>query len=131
MEDWQKVCLQYQGDVKSCDTPCLHCDRIAPLLKAERTAGETFDCKYRNSGMAGNDPQDCAWPGCGCDRKADQVIAHFQECGLVMVKRETLDRVFNLAATHTMQVPMRNPRLIQETHRAFDECRLALGDTER
>jgi hypothetical protein len=46
----------------------------------------SFICKYRNSGVGGNDPQECAWPECGCDPAANRVIEHYLECGLTLVK---------------------------------------------
>lgn len=41
-------------------------------------------CKARAS--ASDPPQDCDWPFCGCDPRADKVLATLQECGLEIVK---------------------------------------------
>lgn len=41
-----------------------------------------FTCKAKEAGSAGgNTPQDCDWPGCGCDTYADKVIESLQESG--------------------------------------------------
>ncbi len=40
-----------------------------------------WKCRYKNSGVGGNDPQDCEWPVCGCDPYADKVIAALDEAG--------------------------------------------------
>lgn len=52
-----------------------------------------FTCKYRNSGASGNDPQECAWPQCGCYQRANRVIDHIEECGFVIDDELLLERV--------------------------------------
>lgn len=53
----------------------------------------SFQCKYRGQSAGGNDSQDCNWPWCDCDPKTDEVIAHFQECGLSLIEDGTIDRI--------------------------------------
>lgn len=43
-------------------------------------------CAARHSDTGANDPQDCDWPFCGCDPKADAVIEAIQESGFTLVK---------------------------------------------
>lgn len=43
-------------------------------------------CAARHSDGEGNDPQDCDWPFCGCDPRADKVVEALQECGWVSPK---------------------------------------------
>lgn len=52
----------------------------------ERTAGWT--CKARAS--ASDPPQDCDWPGCGCDPVADKVLEAIGEAGFEIVRANTL-----------------------------------------
>lgn len=44
-------------------------------------ADEEWRCKARSCNLGGSDPQDCDWPFCGCDPKADRVIEALQESG--------------------------------------------------
>jgi len=59
----------------------------------------TFVCKYRNSGVGGNDPQECAWPQCGCDPDANRVLEHIDECGFVIVDQREINTALARAAT--------------------------------
>jgi hypothetical protein len=54
------------------------------LLLATEKNGQGWKCKADRSGIGGNDPQDCDWPGCGCDPHADKVIAALQESGKLL-----------------------------------------------
>lgn len=47
----------------------------------ERKEHECAARKQRTAG--GNDPVDCNWPVCGCDKHADAVIAALQESGIL------------------------------------------------
>lgn len=40
-----------------------------------------WKCAARGSNMGAGDPQECDWPGCGCDPYADKVIAALGEAG--------------------------------------------------
>ena len=40
----------------------------------------SFVCKARSANTP--DPQDCGWPGCGCDPKANEVLAALDEEGV-------------------------------------------------
>lgn len=46
-------------------------------------------CKADKSGEGGNDPQDCDWPGCGCDPYASEVIAAIEESGFKIAKADS------------------------------------------
>lgn len=62
---------------------------------AERTPpGDFFrlmgwQCGADRSGVAGNHPEDCDWPFCGCDPYANQVLEAIEESGLVINRRST------------------------------------------
>lgn len=45
-----------------------------------QSAPQTWECKARGGSF---EPQDCNWPLCDCDPKAEKVIAALQECGLM------------------------------------------------
>lgn len=89
---------------------------------------EPWSCKAQPTA---DPPSDCAWPACGCDPYANQIMAEFDESGVVLIGRDHLSRVFNMALAHTMQMPPRSPVIRDNTERALDACRLALGETER
>lgn len=42
-------------------------------------------CKAQRSGVGGSDPQDCDWPFCDCDPKAEKVIEAIEESGFAVV----------------------------------------------
>lgn len=59
-----------------------------------------FTCKARQQGTAGgNDPVDCDWPVCGCDPKANEVIAALEESGALSA---ALARVAELEARRAL-----------------------------
>ena len=58
-------------------------DRLRKLL-----ADHDWKCRYRNSGVGGNDPQECSWPECGCDPAANRVFQHLDECGFEITKQQ-------------------------------------------
>ena len=61
-------------------------DVIERVLKEELQ----WKCKARAAGTSGGiDPQDCDWPFCDCDPKANEVIAAIEESGYKIVKQET------------------------------------------
>ncbi len=97
-------------------------------LKAPEPIKKGWRCMADRSA---DPPQDCCWPACGCDPYANQIMAEFEESGLLLINRTALDRVFQLALTQTMQMPPRSPNIKDQTQRALDACRLALGETER
>lgn len=43
-------------------------------------------CKVRAAGLT-DPPQDCDWPFCGCDPKADAVIEALEEMGALREKK--------------------------------------------
>lgn len=43
---------------------------------------QSWKCKAQPTAA---DPQDCDWPFCGCDPKADEVLAAISECGMTIV----------------------------------------------
>ena len=45
------------------------------------TGTNSWQCQAIMANTGANDPQDCDWPGCGCDPNADKVIAALQESG--------------------------------------------------
>lgn len=53
--------------------------RAAKAFQEAQSGGEVFKCKARNNALP--EPQDCDWPGCGCDPYADKVIAALDEAG--------------------------------------------------
>jgi hypothetical protein len=69
-----------------------------------------FTCKYRNSGVGGNDPQECAWPQCGCDPHANKVLEHIDECGFVIVDQRLLKGTLARAATVLSNMAAENDR---------------------
>lgn len=73
---------------------CSPCEKIAELAGAdiiERAGGQdAVLCAAKHSDTGANDPQDCDWPFCGCDPKADKVIEAIQESGFTLVKDEDL-----------------------------------------
>ncbi len=53
-------------------------------LRAERKKAVTWSCAARPNGsseLAGNTPQECCWPDCGCDPYATKVIEALLESG--------------------------------------------------
>lgn len=57
-------------------------DRKSSLATSwNRRAGGKWACKADRSGVGGNTPQDCDWPGCGCDPYADSVLEALREAG--------------------------------------------------
>lgn len=52
-----------------------------PAVTPREGVAEAWKCKADRSGAGGNTPQDCEWPGCGCDPYADKVIAALEESG--------------------------------------------------
>jgi rubrerythrin len=63
------------------------------MRDAKNETVQSFTCKYRNSGVGGNDPQECAWPECGCDPAMNKVIEHYYECGLTLVKEDEVEKL--------------------------------------
>lgn len=61
-------------------------------LRAALRAGgqDAAVCAAKHSDTGANDPQDCDWPFCGCDPKADKVIEAIQESGFTLVRDEDL-----------------------------------------
>jgi hypothetical protein len=82
---------------------------------------ETFRL-HRNSGAGGNDPQECAWPHCGCDPAANRVLEHIQECGFVIVRESDVTTLRELLA---QAAPGTGPDEVWDKRR-----REALADTK-
>ena len=58
--------------------------------------GDSFACKAR-AGFC-DPPQDCDWPYCGCDEKANRVIERIEEGGGVVVGAADLVNLARIAA---------------------------------
>lgn len=43
-------------------------------------------CAARRLNLGANDPQDCDWPFCGCDPRADRVLDAIEESGAQLVR---------------------------------------------
>jgi hypothetical protein len=55
------------------------CQAAARFLREQP---KHFSCRARRAGSAGgNLPQDCDWPGCGCDPAATRVLNALEESG--------------------------------------------------
>lgn len=53
----------------------------------EEAKGQKAECAARKAGTPnGSYPQDCDWPFCGCDPKANKVIEAIEESGFRIVK---------------------------------------------
>jgi hypothetical protein len=65
-------------------------------------------------------PQDCDWPGCGCDSAANKVLEHFAECGLELIRS---DELFKLRAR------LRELIALMEGDGAFGH--ITIGETRR
>ena len=90
--------------------------------RADEKAAAAFVCKYRNSGVGGNDAQECAWPQCGCDPAANRVLEHIQECGFVIVRESDVTTLRELLA---QAAPGTGPDEVWDKRR-----REALADTK-
>lgn len=56
--------------------------KIGDEANKQRTVRAMNVCAARAQSTAGgNDPQDCNWPFCGCDKKATEVLQVLIECG--------------------------------------------------
>ena len=86
-----RFCLRaerWAGHTDSDEYPNHRYVSLAALLDRVRAEGEraearrgTFECKARTRQT---DPmQDCNWPCCGCDPKANEVLAALEEDGLL------------------------------------------------
>lgn len=53
----------------------------------ERQVPPEFTCRVRAAGLT-DPPQDCDWPMCGCDPRADKVIEALQESGCLVSRAE-------------------------------------------
>ncbi len=51
--------------------------------------GDKVLCAAQHSDTGANDPQECDWPFCGCDPKADKVIEAIEESGFKIVRVES------------------------------------------
>src|SRR6185312_10932188 len=54
-----------------------------------RSGDKEVLCAAQHSDTGPNDLQDCDWPFCGCDPKADKVIEAIEESGFKIVKAES------------------------------------------
>ena len=60
-------------------------DIIRQAARAAAPPNDGFLCAARHGDVGANDPQDCNWPFCGCDQRADKVIEAIQESGFKIV----------------------------------------------
>lgn len=64
-------------------------ETLTTILARHFSGGKGAECAARKAGTAGgNAPQDCNWPFCGCDPKANEVLEAIQESGLSLVRLE-------------------------------------------
>lgn len=91
------LCEMYATMIDPCEQPRMKVAELCKLLletareQGERAGGQdAVLCAAKHSDTGANDPQDCDWPFCGCDPKADKVIEAIQESGFTLVKDEDL-----------------------------------------
>lgn len=66
------------------------CKQAAAALASLADARLSWQCKARTGNVGVHDPQDCDWPGCGCDPYAEKVIKAIEESGFTIVRTSSL-----------------------------------------
>jgi hypothetical protein len=91
-EFWPVWAKEKFGDYPGCEAPPDWCIQFADAFLAfanQRGVSQEVLCAARHSDTGANDPQDCGWPFCGCDPKADAVISAIEESGFQIVKQSS------------------------------------------
>ena len=86
--DWDLLPEQVQPKTERCNMMIqfvvwyreVYSKRIAELEAELAEVKPKWQCKAK-SAFSSDPPQECDWPFCGCDPKADDVIESLQECG--------------------------------------------------
>ena len=94
LEDWLQK--EYGLPIKAAGKASFGLSTVRKAFELGQSASATSTkpapCAARKQGTAGgNDPADCDWPGCGCDKAANKVIDSLAESGLLAMSKAQED----------------------------------------